>query len=247
MKPKLVTGSGQVGDNVREAPTQASTQPLYRPFYRPLISYVALGMVLAAGCGLLALRHLGQWLAIDEPLRHAGALVVLGGGIPFRAMEAAGLYRAGWAPEVWLTEGVADERDAALEKIGIATLPEHELSRQILIKRGVPAGAIRVVPGSVNNTRAELAAVIRYAPRYTPAGSPEPVILVTSRSHTRRVRIIWDTLTHGGQPAMVRYAESDPYDALRWWRTTTDAFTTARETFGIANSWAGYPIAPRER
>ena len=132
--------------------------------------------------------------------------------------------------------------------MGITTLPEHELSRQILMKLGVPAAAIQVVPGSVNNTAAELAAIAGYARlRAAESGSSGHLILVTSRSHTRRSRVIWHILTHGGQTAMVRYAESDPYDALRWWRTTTDALTTARETFGIVNAWAGYPIAPRER
>jgi uncharacterized SAM-binding protein YcdF (DUF218 family) len=218
----------------------APTKPRSRHFFL----YVALLMAIAAACGLSALPYLGQWLAISEPLRHARALVVLGGGMPFRAMEAARLYREGWAPEVWLTEGAADERDAALEKIGIPTMPEHELSRRVLLKLGVPAAVIQTVPGAVNNTAAELEDVIRSLSR---TGSHEPVILVSSRSHTRRVRVIWNMLTHGNQSAVVRYAESDPYDALHWWRTTTDALTTAREAFGIVNAWAGYPIAPRER
>jgi uncharacterized SAM-binding protein YcdF (DUF218 family) len=216
--------------------------------YRRVILYVALLLAIAGACGLFALPRLGQWLALNEPLRNARAIVVLGGGIPFRPIEAANLYRAGWAPEVWLTEGAVDERDKALGKIGFTVAPELELTRQVLLKLGVPDSAIQVVPGSVNNTAAELAAIIRYAQtRYAQTGSHQPVIVVTSKYHARRVRIIWGTLTHGDQPAVVRYAESDPYDALHWWRTTTDAIVSFREAFGIMNAWAGYPIAPREK
>lgn len=104
--------------------------------------------------------------------------------------------------------------------------------------------AIKLVPGSVNNTAAEIAAVARFAQT---GSTEEPVILVTSKSHTRRVRVIWDALTQGRQQVIVRYAESDPYDGRGWWHTTTDVFTTGREVFGILNARAGFPISPRER
>jgi uncharacterized SAM-binding protein YcdF (DUF218 family) len=220
-------------------PTHLRTQPRNRRY----IPFAALFLAIAAACSLFALRHAGQWLEVDEPLQHSRAIAILGGGQPFRPIEAANLYRAGWAREVWLTQGAGDEKEAALEKIGIPVTPEHELSRQILLKLGVPPAAIQVVPGTVNNTAAELAAILRYAQ----AGSHEPVILATSRSHTRRVRVIWDILSDDRYPAIVRYTELDPYNAVRWWQTSTDAMTTAHEVFGIVNARAGFPIAPRER
>ena len=49
---------------------------------------------------------IGQWLMVADPLEPAKAIVVLSGRVPFRAMEAASIYRQGLAPEVWLTSAV---------------------------------------------------------------------------------------------------------------------------------------------
>jgi uncharacterized SAM-binding protein YcdF (DUF218 family) len=200
-------------------------------------------IVTAAGLSLFGLRHLGTWLELDEPLAHAKAIVVLGGGQPFREEEAANLYRAGWAGEVWVTHGFPDDRDAALERIGLPAVPELERSRQVLTKLGVPAAAIQVIPNPVNNTVTELRTIIRYGQ----SGPNLPIIIVTSTSHTRRVRVIWNAVADGRQRAIVRYTPEDSYDGERWWHTTTDVITTAREAVGILNVWAGFPIVPRDR
>jgi uncharacterized SAM-binding protein YcdF (DUF218 family) len=205
---------------------------------------ILLGSVIAfSGLFFFALRHLGQWLELDEPLRHSGAIVVVGGGVPFRAMEAATLYHSGWAPEVWLTQGLPHENDLAMERLGIPMTSEHELSRLVLLKLGVPPSAIQVVPGFVDNTVAELAAIRSYAQ----SRSPGALILVSSKYHARRIRTIWNSVAPADVAVIVRYPAGDGFDAQRWWRTTTDALATFREAFGILNAWAGFPIAPRER
>jgi uncharacterized SAM-binding protein YcdF (DUF218 family) len=203
----------------------------------------ALIVAAVAGLSLFGLRHLGTWLELDEPLAHARAVVVLGGGQPFREEEAATLYRAGWAKEVWVTHGLPDDRDTALARIGLPAMPELERSRQVLTKLGVPSAAIQVIPNPVNNTVTELRTIIRYAE----SGPNAPIIIVTSTSHTRRVRVIWNAVADGRQRAIVRYTPDDAYDGARWWRTTTDLITTTRETVGILNVWAGFPIVPRDR
>ena len=43
------------------------------------------------------------WLVVSDPPQPSAAIVVLGGKVPFRAMEGASLYKQGWAREVWLT------------------------------------------------------------------------------------------------------------------------------------------------
>lgn len=192
--------------------------------------------------GIFGLRHLGLWLEVDEPLQHARAIAVLGGGFPYRAAEAANLYRAGWAQEVWLTRGSLDDRDRSLAEFGIPITSEHESGRWLLLKLGVPAGAIRLVPEPVNNTLSELQAILRYAQN----GPSGPLIIVTSRAHSRRVRVIWNTMS-ADRLAMVRYTPRDRYNAAIWWHDSKDALETFRETFGILNAWAGFPIAPRER
>jgi hypothetical protein len=214
---------------------------------RWILCFALLFLIATAGL-LFTLRNLGEWLQIDEPLRRSSAIAVLGGGVPFRAMEAASLYGRGWASEVWLTQASPNEADRALEKLGVAVIPEHEYSRLVLKKLGVPDAAIHLIPEHVDNTATEIKAIFRYAQALPAAGrTTNSVILVTSKVHTRRVRVIWNAFAPGSQMAIVRYTPLEPFDGRRWWRTTTDALATFREAFGILNAWAGFPIAPRER
>lgn len=200
-------------------------------------------LLAAAGVGIFAFRNLGEWLVLDEPLRPSQAIVVLGGGIPFRVMEAADLYKAKWADEIWLTRGAANSGDLALARIGLDPDSGPDFSHVILSKLGVPPEAVRTIPERVNNTMAEEKAILLYA-----GSNRLPVILVTSKYHARRVRVIWNLMTgKDAAPAIVRYTPEEPYDAARWWSNTGDALATFRELFGIVNARAGFPIAPRDR
>jgi hypothetical protein len=70
------------------------------------------------------------------------------------------------------------------------------------------------------------------------------VIIVTSKPHTRRVRTIWRKLVGSDPHMMVHYAQDDPYDGAHWWRHTPDALDVVRETLGLLNAWAGFPLRP---
>ena len=78
---------------------------------------------------LLALSFIGSlayWglsgipygLVVDDSLAQASAIVVLGGELPFRAMEAADLYTQSWAPEIWLTRARAPARRGGAGALG---------------------------------------------------------------------------------------------------------------------------------
>jgi uncharacterized SAM-binding protein YcdF (DUF218 family) len=199
-------------------------------------------LLAVASVGIFAFRHLGEWLELDEPLRPSKAIVVMGGGIPFRVMEAADLFKAHWAGEIWLTQGAVQAGDAALARIGLAPETDSDFDRAILSKLGVPNEAIRVIPDRVENTLAEEKAILRFAGPALQA----PLILVTSKFHTRRTRVIWNLTAGKDAPAIVRYTAEEPYDAARWWSNSADALATFKELFGILNARAGFPISPRE-
>jgi len=194
-------------------------------------------LLFVAILGTYSLRSLGGWLVTADPLQKAQAIVVFGGHLPFRAMEAAALYREGWAPEVWLTLGEIHVEDAALSRLGIDRQAEDFYSRQVLLRLGVPDKAIRIVPERVLNTAQEVQAVSKELG----GGDGKPVILITSKYHTRRVKTIW-TAMGGAHVAIVRYTNDDPFNAARWWANSTDAMAVTREAFGLLNVWAGFPV-----
>src|SRR5262245_64673147 len=85
---------------------------------------------------LLGMSRLGYWLVVADPLEPARAIVVLGGPVPFRAMEAAAIYGQGWAPEVWLTNAVRTAEESALNRLGVAVVRGDAYNREVLKRFG---------------------------------------------------------------------------------------------------------------
>jgi uncharacterized SAM-binding protein YcdF (DUF218 family) len=202
--------------------------------------YFALILVLALlASGVFAARHAGRWLVREDPLSKADAIVVLSGGLPFRAQAAADLFRLGYAPQVWVTQ--PDSPAPELRELGIHYLGEEHYSREVLIQKGVPISAIQILPETIVNTEQEVDEITRELRRT----GKTTVIIVTSPQHTRRVRALWKKIARGGgQTLIVRAAAEDPFDANHWWRNTRDAFAVVREYMGLANVWAGLPVRP---
>jgi uncharacterized SAM-binding protein YcdF (DUF218 family) len=200
---------------------------------------IVLGLVgMALSGAVVFLLYLGRWLVVEDPLEKAQAVVVLSGRMPMRAVEAAKLYRAGYAPKVWLTHST--EPGASLKAMGVTYTGEDVYNVQVLMHEGVPADAIHLLEPPIVNTADELAAVST-ALAEEKAGT---VIIVTSKVHTRRVRILWNRLAAGRGRALVRAVSDDPFEPRRWWRTTGDALDVVREFLGILNAWAGMPLRP---
>jgi uncharacterized SAM-binding protein YcdF (DUF218 family) len=195
-----------------------------------------------AGCGLILAAviffGIGRWLVVEDPLEKAKAIVVLSGAMPLRAIEAGKLYREGYAPEVWLTHST--EPAGTLQEMGISFAGEDYYNKLLLIHEGVPSEAIHILEPPIVNTADE----IRVAAAALAGGKGEAVIVVTTRAHTRRTRLLWRRLAPGPGRAIVRAASGDSFDPRHWWRTTGDALDVVREALGLLNAWAGLPLHP---
>ncbi len=200
---------------------------------------VAVAAVLLAAGAIVAARGVGRWLVVDDPVERAVAIAVLGGGFPFRAVEAASLYRQGWAGEVWVPRSGDPEREAALIRLGFEPSHEHDSSVGVLRAQGVRPGAIRVLPGLAQNTAQELRLVAEELGRRGGGA----VILVTSKPHSRRVQATWRLLAGPTLRGVVRYAPDEPFET-RWWRSSHDTLAVSREVLGLVNVWLGLPLQP---
>jgi uncharacterized SAM-binding protein YcdF (DUF218 family) len=185
------------------------------------------------------LREVAAFLIIEDSLEPAAAIVALGGNPPFREMEAARLYDAGWAPRVVIVRGARREESKAFRDLGIEVAESWELSREVLIQQGVPRSAILVPNEEAEGTLEELQAV------YRALGSMDaPVILVTSKYHTRRTRLTWHHVSEGRSRGIVRSSGRDPFDPSRWWRERRFVLSLVREYLGLINYYAGFPVGP---
>jgi uncharacterized SAM-binding protein YcdF (DUF218 family) len=212
-----------------------------RKWRRPLF---ASGLIFAALliAGVYGFLHAGSWLVREDPLQKSQAIVVLSGGLPDRALAAAKVYRAGFAPEVWLTQPL--QPGAAMAELHLPYAGEEEYNRMVLIEQGVPQRAIRILQPRILNTADELKAVTDALDQSSDKNSPATAIIVTSKAHTRRVRSIFNKVSAGHRARLlVRAAPEDSFDPEHWWRTTNDALSVVREFLGLLNAWAGLPLA----
>ena len=202
---------------------------------------IAVGIfIVLAGAITAFFLIVGKWLVVEDPLVHADVIVILSGRLPERAVEAARIFKAGYADQVWISPPVspADE----LKAMDISYLGEDFYNEKVLIAQGVPPDAIRILDRPDANTEEE----VRQTVQELRAMDYHSVMIVTSKAHTRRVRAIWWKLV-GPEPRMsVRFAADDPYDGAHWWRHTRDALDVMRETLGLLNAWAGFPLRPRQ-
>jgi uncharacterized SAM-binding protein YcdF (DUF218 family) len=183
---------------------------------------------------------IGRWLVVEDPLSHADVIVILSGRLPERAMEAARVYHAGYADKIWISPPIAPVDD--LKAMNIAYLGEDFYNEKVLMAQGVPPDAIRILDRPDANTEAE----VRQTVAELRALDYHSVIIVTSKPHTRRVRTIWRKLVGSEPRMMVHYANDDTYDGAHWWRHTQDALDVVRETLGLLNAWAGFPLRPSQ-
>ena len=202
---------------------------------------IAAGILTAlAVAGIAVFLTIGQWLVVQDPLVRADVIVILSGHLPDRALEAAQLYRAGYAGQVWVSQPISPAEE--LKTMNIYFLGEDFYNEKVLLARGVPADAIQILEHPSANTEEEVREISETMRR----DNFHSVIVITSKPHTRRVRTIWHKLVGSDPRAIVRFANGDPYDGAHWWRHTNDALETVREILGLLNVWGGFPLRPSQ-
>jgi uncharacterized SAM-binding protein YcdF (DUF218 family) len=186
--------------------------------------------------GLAFMLGVGHWLVKEDALQKANAIAVLSGNFPTRALEAASLYRKGYAGEIWLTR--TGEQSQELVELGIHYPSEADFNYQVLRRQGVPPKAIHVLDSPVINTQDELE-VIGSALRQKDAAA---VIVVTNKAHTRRVHELWNRLDSSSGKIIVHAISNDDFQPSAWWTRTGDTHQVIHEVFGMINLWAGLPM-----
>jgi uncharacterized SAM-binding protein YcdF (DUF218 family) len=193
-----------------------------------------------AALGSFVFVNLGRWLDREDPLQKAAAIAVLSGRMPDRALEAAKLYKQGYAPQVWLSYSV--EPAASLQKYSVPYAGEETYDRLLLLHEGVPDGAIKILDPPIVNTADEMR-TFGNALRHQ---GETKLIIVTSKVHTRRAAALWRILASKDGQAIVRGVSDEGFRIDHWWGNTSDALDVVREVLGLFNAWAGLPLQPAQ-
>jgi uncharacterized SAM-binding protein YcdF (DUF218 family) len=199
--------------------------------------FVAAAIILAPVLilGSIGFLRLGNWLVVDDPLQKADAIFVLGGSRYERPLEAVDLYQAGWAPRVLLMKQIADAGERALSARGIPYRREVDEQIEVMVRLGVPSSAILVL-NEADNTAEEADALYQAAT----TNRWSRVIIVTSKQHTRRARLVMRRRLAGtGVEVRMRYSRYDASDTDRWWRNRSTLRFTLFETQRLFGYWIG--------
>jgi uncharacterized SAM-binding protein YcdF (DUF218 family) len=149
-----------------------------------------------------------MWIMSDPPVP-ADAVAIFGGGLEDRPFAAAAYYRQGLVKKVLLSN-VGLSRATRL-----GALESHvQANREVLLRLGVPEGAIEVFGANLSNTREEAVALREWAEH---AGA-RSVIVPTELFTTRRLHWI---LHHVFAPELeIRVPALDPggYRRDDWWK-----------------------------
>jgi uncharacterized SAM-binding protein YcdF (DUF218 family) len=189
---------------------------------RTLIA-MALALVAALTFGVV---DGGRYLQHEDPLEHADAIFVLAGARLERVLESVDLHRSGYADVIALSPGREEAAEQILRARGISFPREADTIRGVVVAMGVPASAVLVGSGSVDNTADEGLMLRRLA-----AGHRwRTVIVVTSKYHTRRTGFAMRRALDGsGVRVIVRASRYDMADPAHWWRARGDVRFVAEE------------------
>jgi len=202
---------------------------------RRLLIALLLGAAVLASCWAIhprLLRGAANWLDVGDMPRLADYVMVLNGGEDTRPFAAAALVKAGWARRALVAE-VAPTPEV---RDGIVP-PYHEINRQVLLKRGVPAADVVILPGAAATTYDEAVALAAFLEDRPGAR----VLVVTNDYHTRRSRWVFArVLADRARQVSFVSAPTDEFPMDRWWRSQMGFLSIVTEYPKLAFYAASY-------
>ncbi|HZR69022.1 MAG TPA: YdcF family protein [Burkholderiales bacterium] len=197
---------------------------------RCLLGFVCACAALA-GATALGAYYVGGWLSAADAPEKAGAILVLGGDSS-RALEAADLYYAGFAPKIYLSAPMRETRERLLASVGVDMPDDESTMRRVLAARGVPPSAVELLARDMVSTVQEASTAAQRL-----AGVPGPLLIVTSPYHVRRARIVF----RAAMPARELRVIGSRYDPIPkdWWTDQTAARNVVLETAKLLYYFAG--------
>ena len=179
--------------------------------------------------------YAGSLLVVEVPPQRADVGVLLAGHFG-RAIYAADLYHQGFIPRIWISRPEREKVLVQLDVLGVPYPRQEEISRAVLLKKGVPDDRIEVVGDGVVSTIAEARLVAGLLEKRPEIHS---LLLITSRFHIRRAEAIFGHVLQPRSRVDV-FAVGTPYDGFvadHWWKDRDSARQVFLETAKLFLFW----------
>ena len=200
--------------------------------------YLIRGALLLAPVLLLSaitLPRLGSWLVVEDPLEKGDAIIVLGGTMYERQLEAVDLYTEGWAPRIYLFREVADWGELSLIERGVPYTKVIDVQIDAMLRLGIPRNRILILDRAISTSEEA-----DYVRQLVVTEKMSRVIVVSSKQHTRRARLVMRRKLDGtGAAVVVRASRYDRANVERWWSERATLRFTLFETQRLFGYWVG--------
>jgi uncharacterized SAM-binding protein YcdF (DUF218 family) len=186
-------------------------------FLRRASFAVCVTAILSAAC---AFPFAGRFLVVEDPIRPADAIIVLGGIRGGRWLEALDLFEEKVAPRIVLSSDRSEGAEFESLKRGVQIPRTADHVRDAMIRLGVPEDAVEVFRYHVDNTaqEADTARVLARERGWN------HLLIITSKYHTRRARFAFErSFRASGVQISVRSTRYDPSAPRTWWMHRYDA------------------------
>ena len=191
-----------------------------------VLLFIAAGLVLSAG----------RLVTHEDPLEHVDAIYVLGGTWAIRWLESADLFKDGYSARIVLSPGDREISEVVLASQGTPIPRPIEIQRQLMIERAhIPASAIEIVPGDLDNTAQEADAI----KPIVAANHWRSLIVITDRSTTRRGGFAMRRALGPDVKIIMRASRYDPFQPGAWWKTRQTFRMTFYEFPKMIAYWLG--------
>lgn len=167
------------------------------------------------------LRGLGNFLVASDPLQKTEAVIVLGGNSYERGLAAVEVFKI-FPDQRFITTG----GNIPIQLLAIdTTLFEAELTRHLMVKKGVPLNQITALT-TATSTQEEAQEVLTYCKN----NNISSITVISSTYHLRRVKWTFEKAFEGS-PIEVRFygAQSEEFTAESWWKSESGLVTTNNE------------------
>jgi uncharacterized SAM-binding protein YcdF (DUF218 family) len=192
----------------------AALNPVRRRVWLRVATGVIAGALVLYALSAPILAALGRQLIHADALQRADAIVVLA-PLWERAVEAADVYRQGYAPLVVITRASRDSGEQELLDRRMIESSEDR-KRNALVALGVPHEAVVILDPLVDSTVDEARAFAEWAARHP----VRRVIVVTSPLHTARSRLTFiRALENLPVEVLMRPASRNAFRSDTWWRS----------------------------